>query len=43
MNGSLVVNNMNLMVQAALDGIGIGYTINLMWRHILRRAVWCRC
>jgi DNA-binding transcriptional LysR family regulator len=26
-NGSLVVNNMNLMVQAALDGIGIGYTI----------------
>jgi DNA-binding transcriptional LysR family regulator len=26
-NGSLVVNNMNLMVQAAVDGIGIGYTI----------------
>ena len=26
-NGSLVVNNMNLMVHAALDGIGIGYTI----------------
>jgi DNA-binding transcriptional LysR family regulator len=26
-SGTLIVNNMNLMVQAALDGIGIGYTI----------------
>jgi DNA-binding transcriptional LysR family regulator len=25
--GSLIVNNMNLMVRATLDGIGIGYTI----------------
>jgi DNA-binding transcriptional LysR family regulator len=26
-NGSLIVNSMNLMIRAVLDGIGIGYTI----------------
>jgi DNA-binding transcriptional LysR family regulator len=39
-NGSLVVNNVNFMVQAALDGIGIGYAIeSYVARYIAQRRL----
>ncbi len=42
-DGPLIVNDKEMAMRAALQGVGSGFPLRRLWRTTSRRVGWCRC